>query len=60
MSFGEHYHKAVTKREAEKFWKVLPPEETKVVAFEPQRGGVKPAIKQLCSCQAFGCSRSKS
>jgi integrase len=33
----EHYHKAVTKREAEKFWKVLPPEETKVVAF-PRRG----------------------
>ena len=31
----EHYHKAATKREAEKFWEIMPPEETKVVAFEP-------------------------
>jgi integrase len=34
----KHYAKAATKREAEKFWAIMPPEETKIVAFEPEKG----------------------
>ena len=33
----DHYHKAVARREAEKFWKVLPSAETMIIAF-PQEG----------------------
>jgi integrase len=30
----DHYHKAVTKAEAAKFWKVLPPAKRKIVEFQ--------------------------
>jgi integrase len=34
----DHYHKATTKAEATKFWKVLPPATVSVVAFQQQKG----------------------
>lgn len=34
----DHYHKATTKAEATKFWKVLPPAKEKAVAFQKQGG----------------------